>query len=129
MARDIHELIREIDGVTAVNWLRKSGRMLFKDQNTLQLLTAYPPSSDLLEALRQLEPDQKREPLSASRSIWLAREILYALASNPRLSSIIIEAWNSLQQDELVSEARIPRGLVTDLVSMLASAAQEADGA
>lgn len=128
MTEDIVDQIRGLDDLTAVKLFRHVGPMLFKDPETRRLVDAFPPSTGPLATLKNLPAPQKLETLSSGRSIWLARALLAALASQPRFAQVLAKALNSLRRDELVVEASVPRGLATDIVRLLAST-REAESA
>ncbi len=121
MTQDLLFRIRELDDVTAVKLIRHVGRMLFKDPQIREVLN-FPPSAQLRATLTDLSAAQKRETLSSERSIWLARALLAALASQPLFAEVLAQALESLRGDELVAEASVPRGLAIEIVRLLGCA-------
>lgn len=122
MSQDVLALVRDLDNLTAVKLLRHVGPMLFEDAQIEHLVDTFQPSTKSLADLTNLTLSQKRETLSTERAIWLARALLAALASQPRFVEVLVEALNSLRRDKLGAETSVPRGLVTDVVRLLASA-------
>lgn len=127
MTQDVLNLVRELDDLTTVKLLRHVGPMLFKIPEIERLVETFPISTGPLADLTNLPLTQKREALSSDRSIWLARVLLAALASQRLFAEILAEALNSLYHDELDIKAGVTRGLVTDLVRLLASAREKAE--
>jgi hypothetical protein len=95
--------------------------MLFKDREIRDFLANSPPSTELLARLANVPARRKQEMLFGPRSIWLARELLVALASQRRFAAFLARAFTSLPRDELVTEAGVPLGLATETIRLLAS--------
>jgi CHAT domain-containing protein len=141
MSRKLIDDIRGLDDLRAVMLIRHVAPILFNDARVRNLVAAFPPPksgpagelaswepasamSRLLTSLGTLPLHERQEMLSGEHSVWIARALLAALASDDRFVKVLNQALKTLRRDELVMEGRIPRGLATDIVRVLASARQ-----
>ena len=113
------DLVRSLSNVQAVALLHQLNKDLYRAVPYAEVEQAAGP--DARDSLK-VEPSARKQPMDSESSIEAARILLTAMARDPGLAPVVVQAWESIRdQHTLMIETVLAVGLVLNLTLFMST--------